>query len=159
MWPLPCLVFGHIIASALRARRLPLAFACPSHLSAHALLVLIWTCCCRGSIHDLRILLVGTVRSGYIKEIRRDQPHERDRLWLTSSETGGGPHWKNKGIAIYKTFRFHCSFFKFFHMTSLFYKTCAKPCTSIKTRHIGLEFRDSSAPLNPMKFTGAKPET
>jgi len=41
--------------------------------------------------------LVGTVRSGYIKEIRRDQPLERDKLWLTSSETGGGPHWKNKG--------------------------------------------------------------
>lgn len=72
------------------------------------LLVLICTCCCRGSIRDHQILLVGTVRSGYIKEIRRDQPLERDRLWLTSSETGGGPHWKNKGeITIYKTFIFH----------------------------------------------------
>lgn len=29
-------------------------------------------------------------------------------LWLTSSETGGGPHQENKGeIAIYKTFIFH----------------------------------------------------
>lgn len=83
------------------------AHTSPSSVSL-CLLVLICTWCCRGSIRDHQIPLVGTVRSGYIKEIRRDQPLERDRLWLTSSETGVGPHWKNKGeITIHKTFIFH----------------------------------------------------
>lgn len=93
-------------ASCLCSLPAPLTHPRPS--VSRRLLVLILTCRSRGSIRDHQIPLVGTVRSGYIKEIRRDQPLERVRLWLKSSETGGGPHWKNKGkIAIYKTFIFH----------------------------------------------------
>lgn len=93
------LVFGH--HSPVSALRLHSPASCAhtsqSSISPPRLLVLICTCCCWGSIRNFSILLVGTVRSGYIKEIRRDQFHERDGLWLTSSETGGGPHRKNKG--------------------------------------------------------------
>lgn len=127
-----CLALRHIIA--LWALSIYEACQFCSHIPiVHlvCLLVLTCTCCCRGFIHDHQILLVGTVRSGYIKEIRRDQPLERDRLWLTSSETGGGPLGKNKGeITIYKTFIFH---FIFRRDSSNSFKLPPSPVQSAKT--------------------------
>lgn len=59
--------------------------------------VVICTCCCRRPSREHRILPFGTVRSGYIKEIRTDQALEGDMLQLSSSETGVGLRSKNKG--------------------------------------------------------------
>ena len=97
-----CLAFRHF--TAMGARSVCAACQVSWHIapspSSPCLLVLICTCRCPGSIRDHQILLVGTVRSGYIKEIRGDQTLERDRLqlpiirnrWRSSLEEQRGDH-------------------------------------------------------------------